>query len=297
MFSKVLIGVDAEQGGRDAIALAAQLADQDGTTWLVNVFGAGLMAGKSAGLLLGAELEQSRRLLDSVREAVAPAAEVISCMDHSIGHALHVLAERHAADLVVIGASRRGRLGRVLIGNDTIAALNGAPCAVAIAPVGYAERAHALAELGVGYDGSPESERALVTARALADRRRSTIRALTVISLQSVPYGEPITPPSPHGAKTPVDDQGRRLRDLEDVEGDVTYGDPSDELVAFGHSLDLLIVGSRGYGPIGRLMHGSTSSQLARRATCPLLVLPRRTDEAADDDSILPLEVVGSETG
>jgi hypothetical protein len=32
------------------------------------------------------------------------------------------------------------------------------------------------------------------------------------------------------------------------------------------------IVGSRSYGPVGRLFNGSTSNYLARRARCPLLV-------------------------
>lgn len=43
---------------------------------------------------------------------------------------------------------------------------------------------------------------------------------------------------------------------------------------------DLLVVGSRSYGPIGRLMHGSTAQQLARTARCPLLVLTRAAREA-----------------
>ena len=39
--------------------------------------------------------------------------------------------------------------------------------------------------------------------------------------------------------------------------------------------LDLLVVGSRAYGPSGRLLSGSTSLRLARRVACPLLVVPR----------------------
>ena len=60
----------------------------------------------------------------------------------------------------------------------------------------------------------------------------------------------------------------------------MTYGGPREELVQAGKELDLLIVGSRGYGPIGRLFHGSVSRYLAGHATCPLLVLPRRTTAA-----------------
>lgn len=35
------------------------------------------------------------------------------------------------------------------------------------------------------------------------------------------------------------------------------------------------MIASRGYGPVGRLVHGSTTRQLARTARCPLLVLTR----------------------
>jgi len=295
MFTKILVGVDGQQGGRDAIALAAQLADDDAKTWLIHVFGAGLMPGRGAALLLSIDLEQSRRLLEREREALAPAAEPVLCADRSIGHALHVLAERHDADLIVTGASRHGFLGRVLLGDDTIAALNGAPCAVAVAPFGYADRPHPLSVLGVGYDGSPESERALAAARALAARWRSPIRALSVISLQSVPYGEPAAENWPDAAKQLMGDRRNELRQLADVEGDVTYGDPSEELLAFGEQVDLLIVGSRGYGPVGRLMHGSTTNQLARRARCPVLVPPRSLPRQRHHDWDLPFEVPLSE--
>jgi nucleotide-binding universal stress UspA family protein len=55
----------------------------------------------------------------------------------------------------------------------------------------------------------------------------------------------------------------------------VAYGDAAEELALYSASLDLLVVGSRGFGPIGRLIHGSTSTKLTHMARCPLLVLPR----------------------
>jgi hypothetical protein len=44
--------------------------------------------------------------------------------------------------------------------------------------------------------------------------------------------------------------------------------------------VDLLIVGSRGYGPVGSVFHGSVSSYLERHAASALLVLPRDLDES-----------------
>jgi hypothetical protein len=46
------------------------------------------------------------------------------------------------------------------------------------------------------------------------------------------------------------------------------------------------VVGSRGYGPVGRLVHGSTSQRLARAAHCPLLVLTRAVGAGSDADGL-----------
>ncbi|HEV3318115.1 MAG TPA: universal stress protein [Solirubrobacteraceae bacterium] len=42
------------------------------------------------------------------------------------------------------------------------------------------------------------------------------------------------------------------------------------------------MVGSRGYGPVKRLVLGSTSDYLQRHARCPLVVLPRTTASPAE---------------
>ena len=51
-----------------------------------------------------------------------------------------------------------------------------------------------------------------------------------------------------------------------------------EELAAFGDGLDLLVVGSRSYGPVRRLVSGSTSDFLQRHARCSLLVLVRESE-------------------
>ena len=275
MFKNAVVGIDGQQGGRDAVALARQLGAPDGAITLAHIYGIGVIPHGGWPHLLSAQLEGSRKLLERERDGAWLDAPVVPFADRSVGRGLHRLAERQAADLLVIGSCRRSLLGRVFLGNDTLAAVNGAPCAVAIAPMGYAARARQLSSIGVGYDGSPESERALAAARELARRHGSTVKALSVVSLQSIPYGEPIPDDWPDVAKQLMDDELRRLRGLEGVEGDVTYGEPSEELAQFSETLDLLIVGSRSYGPLGRLMNGSTSNYLAERGRCSLVVLPR----------------------
>jgi nucleotide-binding universal stress UspA family protein len=139
-----------------------------------------------------------------------------------------------------------------------------------------------LARIGFGCDASPESAWAIEVARALAARHGSALKALSVVSLESLPYGEPIPEQWPKIAGKLVVEELHRLDALEGVDGDATYGDPSEELATFSAQVDLLIVGSRSYGPVGRLFNGSTSNYLARRARCPLLVLPRSAGHAAE---------------
>ncbi len=40
----------------------------------------------------------------------------------------------------------------------------------------------------------------------------------------------------------------------------------------------ILVVGSRGYGPLRRVLLGSVSTQLVKSAPCPVLVVPRGTE-------------------
>jgi len=273
MFVKVVVGVDGLQGGRDAVALARILA-ADAETTLAHVCGKGL-ALRHGGIAHSARLREARGLLERERAAAGLDVEVVVRVEGSVGRGLHELAEELAADLLVVGSCRRALLGRVLLGNDTASSLNGAPCAIAIAPMGYASAGGGLSSVGVGYDGSAESEQALAAGRELARRYGGKVRALSVVSLQSIPHGAAIPDNWPRVARELMDDERRRLRGLEDVEGDVTYGEVSEELAQFSESVDLLVVGSRGYGPLGRLMNGSTSNYLAARTRCPLTVLPR----------------------
>jgi nucleotide-binding universal stress UspA family protein len=41
------------------------------------------------------------------------------------------------------------------------------------------------------------------------------------------------------------------------------------------HEVDLLVCGSRGYGPMRRVLLGGVLRKLIRRAACPVVVVPR----------------------
>jgi hypothetical protein len=63
------------------------------------------------------------------------------------------------------------------------------------------------------------------------------------------------------------------------------YGLTGEELATFGDQVDILVVGSRGYGPIRRLVLGSTAAYLERHARCSLLVLSRIAISPGEDST------------
>ena len=94
---------------------------------------------------------------------------------------LHDLAEREQADLIIVGSSERGALGRLTAGSTAHSLLSGAPCAVAVAPAGYAERPEQRLEtIGVAYDGRPESDVALESAIDLARSAGARVHLVTL---------------------------------------------------------------------------------------------------------------------
>ena len=153
MFTNVLVGVDGRPGGRDAIALARQLAEPPPRLTLTHVYGGAWLIGRAAALILAAGADSSEELLGREAAATAVQADLVSWPSRSVGRGLHELVELKQIDLLVVGSARRGIVETVLTGDHTIASLNGASCAVAIAPTGYAERERRLDKLGVGDDG------------------------------------------------------------------------------------------------------------------------------------------------
>ncbi len=295
MFSKVVVGVDEHQGGRDAVALARQLSATAGEVTLAHIYSVhGEPSIRGYDDERAAELRRSRDILEAAHAEADIEARLRWTEAESVGRGLHELVETLNADLLVLGSTRRGFLGRVLIGDDTRAALNGAPCAVAIAPAGYAKRAARIEKIGVGYDGSPDGDRALAAARELATELAATLGAMQVVFFPAYLFSGPVAADSTSIAEL-IDDARRRVASLGDVDPHGAYGHPAEELAFWSESLDLLIVGSRGYGPLGCLVHGSTSRELARHAHCPLLVLPRpRTRVTEPDDEATGYAVIGS---
>jgi nucleotide-binding universal stress UspA family protein len=283
MFKKVLVGVDGTANGRDAIALASRLLDGDTRLTLVNVHGGELRVTRMVTPgRLEQEQERAHTLLEEERARAGVEADLLDVAASSPGSGLHKVAEEQGADLLVVGSCRHSALGRVMLGDDTRAALNGSPCAVAVAALGYAEHPGPIAKVGVGYNATPESESALATARAVAATSGGSVHVLEVVSIPTYAFTSLVPPVGGDTIDLLLTEAEARVKRLSGVEGRVVYGLIGEELAAFSASVDILVVGSRGYGPVRRLVLGSTTDYMERHARCSLLALPRAGEAEAE---------------
>ncbi len=212
------------------------------------------------------------------------------------GEELASAAREQDADLVVLGSTHRGPLGRIVPGTTMEHLLAGAPCAVAVAPPGFAERADGesvwqplaggtedvgMRVVGVGYDGSAAARAALELATDLALRNGAALRVYTVVS-KSAPLGAgaPMTP-----GPLPTSDVDRRRGELQETvarlpeevraQPVLLRGFTVPELVkAAALGVDLLVLGTHLRGPVGRLLHRSIAGEIVLEAPCPVLLCP-----------------------
>ena len=288
--SRILIGVDSTARSEDAIALARRLAHASSAEVVVATVvppeaaahapaheDAHLTVRRMSGLLQGVQAER-------IHTGVVPG--------RSAAQGLHELAATESASLLIVGSTHTGQLGRVHPGSTGERLLNGAPCAVAVAPHGYrTHRDRPLARIGAAYDGSEESRAALAAAAAAARALDATLEVVSVVPADI--YGAPALMGGPSYVAVRADIEADVRKDLEaslaalpaDVraEGVVLDGRPWRELADRSADLDLLFVGSRGYGPLHAVLAGGTSGELMRHAQCPAIVLPRGASTSPGD--------------
>jgi nucleotide-binding universal stress UspA family protein len=202
----------------------------------------------------------------------------------SIARGLFGVVEETDAEAIVVGSTHRGTVGRMLPGYVAASLLHGAAAAVAVAPHGYSEGpAPSLTQIGVGFDGSPESRDALAAAVGLARASGGSIRIVGVsdpspfgytAALEVMTAGEIESLATEH-ARRALEEGSGMVPDEIEGESRLHHGEPAACLVKESADLDLLVLGSRGYGPVGRTFLGSVSEAVAREAACPVVVTPR----------------------
>jgi nucleotide-binding universal stress UspA family protein len=208
---------------------------------------------------------------------------------HSAAQALQEAAQAERVALLVVGTGRHP-----LLGSTAQRLLHGAPCPVAAVP--HDRRTEALRTIAVAMAGADSDHEVLAAAHALAVRAGARLRVITVVHVTPAMYAwtEPGTPIRPARDIDDIEGEYRALAertlrravaglgDEVPVEVDAFVGDPGEVLVELSEHLDLLVCGSRGYGPVRAVLLGSVSRRLAAEAHCPVLVLPRGVSAPVD---------------
>jgi nucleotide-binding universal stress UspA family protein len=284
MTGPIVVGVDGTGSGLDAVALAVRLAQATGDPLLVAcVYPEGrrssLDAAAAAHGPAGKALEAARALAEEAT------AEYRTVPSGSPARGLAELAEQEDAAMVVVGSHRSGAFGRVASGGTAERLLHGSGCPVAVAPRGYRQRVtDKLRRVGVAFVDTPDGHEAVRHAADLAVRSGLPLTVYAVVSVHVNWFVPEAVRPEEETVPAEVrkdyqEGLDRALAGLPDgvqATGELLYGEVVDELsMVAERGADLLVCGSRGYGPVRRVLLGTVSAALVRQASVPVLVVPR----------------------
>ena len=299
MSKPIIVGYDPQTFDRAPVNFAVAAARFTGAPLVIASVCAGsaVRDGSAAGRLEDLAADASGALDEVERELDAEgiAVEFRQIDNTSAARALHEAAEAQDAGLLVVGSTTRGAIGRVLPGSTAERLMHGAPCPIAIVPHEW-EAGGGLNTIGVAYVDTDEGREALRGAHALARRTGAKLRVLTAVKAGLSAYGatEATTPVQAGKGITDIEGELRTqaekalrrqtdaLGDGVPVETDAFVEDPADVLMRVSENLDLIVCGSRGYGPLRAVLLGGVSRRLAADARCPVIVLPRGVEASLE---------------
>jgi nucleotide-binding universal stress UspA family protein len=273
----IVVGIEDSLRARDAVALAGELA---------RACGAGVRAvcaypfdARPAAHFNPSMREPLRRAAEETLEALCEplsdlsVVERVAVADPSPARALVADASASGSALIVVGYHGRPR-------GTAWRLLQGSPYPVALAPLGHRLRPHSAGRrVTAAFDASAEARAALFAASVLARALHVPLRIVTVLDLAPAPteiHAPPgflrLMPEAERDARARLERVTAAVPDAEPV---FLVGDPARELTLESEVSDLLVVGSRGYGPSPAILLGGVSGRLIETAACPVLVVPR----------------------
>jgi len=293
-FTHVLCPTDLSEASRPSLTYAAAVARRYGAELTVlhavPPFGTLVLQSGEA----GSSMPMVVPPIDDVTAAVrAFALDALAGLDADVvvqtGDPSRVIIEEAVAktvDLIVLGTHGRSGFERLLSGSLAEKVLRRASCPVLTIP----PHAPAVAAGGTLFthilcavDFSHASEQALGFAIELG----GAVTVATVLEwlAEEAPAAHPEFDVGRYRAYL-ADDAGIRLRALVQAAG-VPAACPIDQVVAVGRAhreilrlatekgSDLIVMGAQGRGGVGLALFGSTTQQVVRGATCPVLVVHR----------------------
>lgn len=279
----VVVGLEETEEGKDALHFARLLREGTGARIHVTSVHSDTLFYDGIEEIDAARNRYFDRMLEFAETELGGDFEFQRMFETSVPSGLTRVAEEVDADLLIIGSSHRGPIGRILMGDAGARLASGAPCAVTMVPRGWhRDDGAGIAKIGIGFDGTKDAEGALAFGLELARALGSSLSLIGVVPRMITPSR--MGPGNAGYEKVLLGDmeaivkEGIAKADLPGVEGRVRAGHPADELADESKQLDLLILGSRGYGPVRRVLLGGASFKVMRSAACPVIVVPRSAE-------------------
>jgi nucleotide-binding universal stress UspA family protein len=288
----VVVGHDGSDSGDDAAVLGARLARATGERLLVvsvypeeNPIGVGRVDAEWVAYMREQAEEVSAHARRFLSERAAE-AEFRVVGSGSAAHGLDDAAEAAKASLIVVGSERHGARRRISPGSTGDRLLHGAICPVAVAPRGFRDRPvdAPIKRIGVAFVDTPEGNEAARVAGELAAEIGASLTLYTVVARQAEVFSpiigrdaeEAFLATVREDVKAAMQRARALLPDGVPVAEELLEGDTVEALAALDErEVDLLVCGSRGYGPVRRVLLGGVLRKLIRRAACPVVVVPR----------------------
>ena len=301
--AKILVATDGSKEAELAATTAADLAQKTGSELHV-VHGFGIVpigppvypeAIDLQGEALEVETEEriseqrAQEVLEAEVEKIRSAGSTVAqghLIEGRVAPEIVALAEEIGAGLIVMGSRGRGGIRRALMGSVSDSVVRHAHCPVMVVradPIAFP------AKILVATDGSREAELASASAADLAERTGSELHFVYVGHLPPVFYESPgvwaLDPDLQRRMQERVEEEvGTRLneqvRRVREAGGEVAgtharVGRPDAEIVGLAGELGarLIVLGSRGHGPLRSALMGSVSDSVVRHARCPVLVV------------------------
>jgi nucleotide-binding universal stress UspA family protein len=272
MYRKIVVGYKADRHGEEALALARLLSTAKSVDDVIIAHADG---GSSDAIL-------TRGWPRHVSVRAVPGS--------SSADAFRAIADEQGADVIVLGSTHRGFVGRTLRGTTADHLDPGPGRAIAVAPTDFRQAA-GLRRIGVAFDGSDGAGAALAWAVDLASQFSAGLRLIGVVEPPpppvetwggSVPgeiWADGFAPTQEAAVVEAIRDRMRAELEAarasvgrSDVETATHVGDTVQELRRAAADLDMLVVGAHERAGLASSF-GSVSRGLSHSCPAPLTVV------------------------
>jgi nucleotide-binding universal stress UspA family protein len=280
---RVVIGYDGSDAAEDAVAFGLTWCRSTGDVPVVatvypeeHPLGAGRVDAEWAAYVrnLGQET------LDKAQAAAGDAAIYRLVASTSAARGIADLAEDVDAAVILVGGSPKDRIGSV-----TDRLLHGATVPVCVVPEAWhAPDGGVVSKIGVAFVDTKDGHEALRAAVRAANRIPARLVLYSVAARSTEHYSyiagrrdEQVFYNAARASYTQALDYAvAGVPPQLEPEAVLLEGDVVERLGALGtDDVDMLVCGSRGYGPIRRVLLGGVSARLVRRSRLPVMVVPR----------------------